>query len=118
MRLAMAFCVALLIASSAALGAECTASSRQTRVPLLELYTSEGCDSCPPTDRWVSELPARGYPPDRLVVLAFHVDYLGRLGWPDRFAQARFSDRQRAVNSRVGARVIYTPQLMLNGKDY
>jgi hypothetical protein len=113
---ALALIVFLSVLHAAA--AECTAQSGERRVPLLELYTSEGCDSCPPTDRWVSALPARGYGPDRVVVLAFHVDYWDRLGWPDRFAQARFSERQRAVNDRNGARVIYTPQLMLNGKDY
>jgi len=118
MRLARGFCVALLIASSAALGAECTASSRQTRVPLLELYTSEGCDSCPPADRWVSELRARGSTGDKLVVLAFHVDYWDKLGWIDAYAQPRFSERQHLLNSRIGSRVVFTPQFVLNGTDY
>ena len=111
--------IALLsVLATAAGAAECTAQSGERRVPLLELYTSEGCDSCPPTDRWVSELPRRGYGPDRVVVLAFHVDYWDRLGWPDRYAQARFSERQRLANNRNAARFVYTPQLMLNGKDY
>ena len=101
-----------------AIAAECTATSAPQRVPLLELYTSEGCDSCPPTDRWVSSLRSRGYGTDRVVVLAFHVDYWDRLGWPDRFAQARFTERQRVVNDRNRARVLYTPQLVFNGKDY
>lgn len=110
-------CGALLV-SPGAFAADCSAQSGERRIPVLELYTSEGCDSCPPTDRWVSELPARGYGFDRVVVLSYHVDYWDRLGWPDRYAQARFSERQRAANSRNGARVIYTPQLMLSGKDY
>jgi hypothetical protein len=100
------------------LAAECTAESRPHRVPLLELYTSEGCDSCPPADRWVSELPRRGLDAARVVVLAFHVDYWDRLGWVDRFGQQRFTERQRLLNNRNGARVVYTPQLVLNGKDY
>ena len=98
--------------------AECTAVSGQRRVPLLELYTSEGCDSCPPADRWISELRTAGYAGERVVVLAFHVDYWDKLGWVDRFGQARFSERQRLLNNRNGARVVYTPQLVLNGKDY
>ena len=98
--------------------AACIAESRPHRVPLLELYTSEGCDSCPPADRWVSELPGRGLDASRVVVLAFHVDYWDRLGWVDRFGQQRFSEQQRLLNSRNGARVVYTPQLVLNGKDY
>jgi hypothetical protein len=108
----------LCLATVTAIAAECTATSAPHRIPLLELYTSEGCDSCPPADRWVSSLRSRGYGTDRVVVLAFHVDYWDRLGWPDRFAQARFTERQRLVNNRNQSRVIYTPQLVLNGKDY
>ena len=119
MRHVLAVALALLaLQSSAALAAECVAESRAHRVPLLELYTSEGCDSCPPADRWVSELRGRGLDTSRVVVLAFHVDYWDRLGWSDRFAQRRFSERQRLLNNRNGARVVYTPQLVLNGKDY
>jgi hypothetical protein len=111
--------VVLLCATShLASAAQCTAASAQGRVPLLELYTSEGCDSCPPTDRWISELRRRGYDGERVVVLAFHVDYWDKLGWTDRFGQRRFSERQRLVNSRNGAGFVYTPQLVLNGKDY
>ncbi len=98
--------------------ATCTAASGTQRVALLELYTSEGCDSCPPTDRWTSSLPARGFGPDRVVALAYHVDYWNYLGWTDPFAQARFTERQRYVNTRIRNRTIYTPQLMLDGKDY
>jgi hypothetical protein len=98
--------------------ATCAAESSAQRVALLELYTSEGCNSCPPTDRWVSELPARGYGRASVVTLAFHVDYWNDLGWPDPFAKAQFSERQRMASRRNGARVIYTPQLLLNGRDY
>ena len=111
-------CAALAAVSSEAPAASCSAESAARRVPLLELYTSEGCDSCPPVDRWVSTLPSRGYGSDRVVVLAYHVDYWDYIGWRDPYAQARFSERQRAANSRNGARFIYTPQLMLDGKDY
>ena len=72
-------------------------ASGELRVPVLELYTSEGCDSCPPADRWVSGLPARGLAADRVVTLAFHVDYWNHLGWADPYARAEFSERQRAV---------------------
>lgn len=104
--------------SPAAFAAQCTAASGERRVALLELYTSEGCDSCPPADRWVSELPARGFGAERLVVLAFHVDYWDYIGWRDPFGQARYSERQRGANARIGSRTIYTPQLMLNGRDF
>lgn len=116
-------CIVVLLIMVTALplaraAATCSAESGTVRVPLLELYTSEGCDSCPPADRWVSSLRQRGYAPDRALVLAWHVDYWDRLGWPDPYAQARFSARQRDANHRNGARFVYTPQLLLEGADY
>lgn len=109
---------AMLYVAAQALAMQCTAASGERRIPLLELYTSEGCDSCPPTDRWVSGLPARGFDSARLVVLSFHVDYWNYLGWPDPFAQNKFSERQRDSAARNGARMVYTPQLLFDGKDY
>jgi len=98
--------------------AQCAAESGPRRVALLELYTSEGCDSCPPADRWISSLPARGFNHERVVTLGFHVDYWNYLGWNDPFAKAEYSTRQRDASRRNKARVVYTPQLLLNGADY
>src|SRR5262249_3744705 len=98
--------------------ASCNLESGARRVALLELYTSEGCDSCPPTDRWVSALAGRGLEPSRVVTLGFHVDYWNYLGWSDPFAKADFSARQRVASQRNRATVVYTPQLLLNGADY
>lgn len=98
--------------------AQCVAESGTRRVALLELYTSEGCDSCPPADRWVGALVARGLDPERVVTLGFHVDYWNYLGWNDPFAKPEFSTRQRAASQRNKARAVYTPQLLLNGADY
>jgi len=115
----LAFVVILLSAAPAAAAITmCSAESGAMRVPLLELYTSEGCDSCPPTDRWVSSLPQRGYTSGRVLPLAFHVDYWNYLGWQDSYAKPAFSERQRAANQRNKSRVVYTPQLMLDGADY
>lgn len=110
--------IATVMLTNAAVAAQCTAQSGERRVALLELYTSEGCDSCPPTDRWISTLPSRGATPERVVTLAYHVDYWNYIGWPDPFAQTRFTERQRFVNARIHARTVYTPQLMLDGRDY
>jgi hypothetical protein len=63
-------------------------------------------------------LPGKGFTPDQVVPLAFHVDYWDSLGWADRFAHPRFSDRQRAHADRNQARFVYTPQFLLNGTDY
>lgn len=108
----------LLLSAIPATAVTCSAVSGESRLALLELYTSEGCDSCPPVDRWFSALPQRGYTPQRLLALAFHVDYWNYLGWKDPYAQARFSARQRNAGRRNQARMIYTPQLILDGADY
>lgn len=110
--------VLFLTLATPATAATCSAESGANRVALLELYTSEGCDSCPPTDQWLSALPQRGYTPQRVLALAFHVDYWNYLGWKDPYAQARFSERQREAGRRNQARVVYTPQLLLDGADY
>lgn len=118
LRLLPAAVLALSSLPSFAAGETCESHSTATRVAVLELYTSEGCSSCPPADRWVSALPAKGLAADRVIPLAFHVDYWDQLGWPDRMAKAQFSARQRMQADRSRASVIYTPQLLLNGSDY
>lgn len=115
---ALGCCMINIFAFRAADAATCGSTSGTQRVALLELYTSEGCDSCPPADRWLSALPANGFKAEQLIPLAFHVDYWNYIGWKDPFAQARFSERQRFANSRIRNRTIYTPQLMMDGKDY
>jgi hypothetical protein len=95
-----------------------TARSSSHTVALLELYTSEGCSSCPTADRWVSSLPAQGFRPDQVIPLALHVDYWDYLGWPDRFAKAVFTQQQRAIAALHRTGTIYTPQVLLQGKDF
>ncbi len=109
---------AVLCGAVTADAAQCTAVSGERRVPLLELYTSEGCDSCPPADRWLSGLLQRGFGTDRVVALAFHVDYWNYIGWTDPFSQKRYSERQRQAAARNESRFVYTPQFLLNGRDY
>ncbi len=78
---------------------------------VVELFTSEGCDSCPPADRYLFELRER----DDVIALAFHVDYWDYLGWKDRFAREDFTDRQRAYARAMGEPMIYTPQMVVDG---
>jgi hypothetical protein len=101
--------------SGSASAADCAAQSGRQTNALIELYTSEGCSSCPPADRWLSGLPRES---GNIVPLAFHVDYWDYIGWKDRFAQARFADRQRQISQLGGSRFVYTPQVMVNGRDY
>lgn len=91
----------------------CSAESAPSSPPLVELYTSEGCSSCPPADRWLSTRVAAD---PGFAALAFHVDYWDRLGWPDRFARPEFTQRQYARVRAAGGRVSYTPQVMLPGR--
>lgn len=113
MRLAHFLALAALTAGPA-VQAACTAESGPQRNRLLELYTSEGCSSCPPADRYLSGLMDQA----GVVPLAFHVDYWNHLGWRDPFSQAAFSQRQRDYARSSGSRVIYTPQFILDGKDW
>lgn len=98
---------------SLAQGGSCSARSGDTVTPVIELYTSEGCSSCPPADRWLSRLRAD----TPVVALAFHVNYWDRLGWPDRFASGEFTRRQAEQQAVNGARVSYTPQVVVQGRD-
>lgn len=93
--------------------ASCTAASTPNRTALVELYTSEGCSSCPPADRWLTRQTRDSR---QIVALAFHVDYWDRLGWKDRFAQPAFSARQRGLAAQQGSRTVYTPQILINGQ--
>jgi hypothetical protein len=95
-----------------------TAESPANRVALLELYTSEGCSSCPPADRFISRLKQGGLDDQHLIPLSFHVTYWDYIGWRDRFAKRQYDERQRKQVRLNGGRTVYTPQYMLNGKDY
>ena len=96
----------------------CTARSAATTTALVELYTSEGCNSCPPADRWLSSLGSKGYAPDRVVPIALHVDYWDYIGWKDPYARQAFSARQRKMAALARAAVVYTPQVLLQGRDF
>jgi hypothetical protein len=110
--------LAAAMASIPALGFDCPATvSPAHRVALVELYTSEGCSSCPPADRWLSRLPSPAKQ-DRIVPVAFHVSYWDYIGWKDRFADARYTERQRAMAKVFGARSVYTPQVTVGGRDF
>ncbi len=110
---------ALALSLLATLGAHaaptpaCSARSGPVAPAVVELYTSEGCSSCPPAEHWLSGLQGRS----GVVTLAFHVDYWDNLGWKDRFAQPQFTQRQNAGMRTNGARFAYTPQVVLDGRD-
>jgi hypothetical protein len=96
--------------------AECTVRSGTQANVLVELYTSEGCSSCPPAERWLSKL-ARA-PRPGIVPIAFHVHYWDYIGWKDLYATPRNTERQRAFAAATGARSVYTPQVIVAGNDF
>ncbi|HEX9397263.1 MAG TPA: DUF1223 domain-containing protein [Burkholderiales bacterium] len=100
------------------LAAQCVAQSGPRTAALVELYTSEGCSSCPPADRWLSGLAPAGYAPDRVVPLALHVDYWDYIGWKGPWAKREFSLRQRKLSQLQRMALVYTPQVMLQGRDF
>ena len=108
----------LLLFQPAQAGATCTARSGEGTAALVELYTSEGCSSCPPADRWLSSLGARGYAPERVVPLALHVDYWDYIGWKDPYAKRAFTLRQRKLTQLQRLALVYTPQVMVQGRDF
>ncbi len=81
---------------------------------VVELFTSQGCSSCPPADRILGELAER----DDVIALALHVDYWDYLGWKDEFASPENTKRQRAYARAKGERSIYTPQMVIGGQDH
>ena len=89
--------------------------SGNQQTTLVKLYTSVGCSSCPPADRWYSRL--REHPDlwQSVIPIAFHVDYWNYLGWPDRFSDRSYSSRQRKYRSQGRASGVYTPGVFAAG---
>ena len=119
--------IGFILSIALATGAGCVpmAEAAPPHPVLVELYTSQGCSSCPPADAFVRDLPRLGFGRDRVVPLTFHVDYWDDLGWKDPFASPAFSERQRAyaragrLVSPEGASGIhgsYTPQMIVGGR--
>ncbi|WP_329956552.1 DUF1223 domain-containing protein [Collimonas humicola] len=96
--------------------ADYMAQSPANRVALVELYSSEGCSSCPPADQWLSRLGAQTRP-DRAVPLALHVDYWDNLGWKDRFGDHRFTARQQELAGYAKTTLVYTPEVFAGGRE-
>src|SRR5687767_761241 len=97
----LGFCL-LFVTSHHAVASECSAKSGAATVPLLELFTSEGCSSCPPADKWLSDIDT-----DKVTPLAFHVDYWNYIGWKDKFSKAEYSNRQRKTAAFGGVGFVY-----------
>jgi hypothetical protein len=111
-------CLLILCACEIAGAANITFQSTQRQTALLELYTSEGCSSCPPAEAWLSRLKNQSGLWTDFVPVAFHIDYWNNLGWRDRFSSDEYSQRQRDYARDWSASEIYTPEFVLNGSEW
>src|SRR5271155_1572909 len=107
--------ILLLTLAGRCLADDLVFDSTTRRVSLLELYTSEGCSSCPPAEEWLSKLKENPRLWKDYVPVAFHVDYWDGLGWPDRFASPAYTQRQRSYAQVWGGDTVYTPELVVDG---
>ena len=116
----LGLCVSLVMSTHAmqSHAASLSVKSPATQVDLIELYTSEGCSSCPPADRWVSSLQNEPGLWRDFIPVAFHVDYWDYIGWPDRFASPAFTARQYVYAQQQSMRTVYTPGFFNNGKEW
>jgi hypothetical protein len=97
----------------------CSKVSPAHTIALLELYTSEGCSSCPPADKFVSNLQrSTSLTTDQVIPISLHVDYWDYIGWKDVFAKPIFTQRQRALTELAGSRTVYTPEVFLAGREF
>ena len=111
-----ALAILAAMVSTAASAADCTVRSGATTNALVELYTSEGCSSCPPAEKWLSQFARE--PKAGIVPIAFHVHYWDYIGWKDLYADPRNTQRQQAFALVTGARSVYTPQVIVAGGDF
>lgn len=111
----------LLLASLLSLSAYASdpivVSSGDKQIAVVELYTSEGCSSCPSADKWLSKLVKVPKDEVEVLALAFHVDYWNYLGWKDRFSSADYTSRQRQLGANNRQNTIYTPEFFVNGME-
>lgn len=108
--------IGLLLGGSSAVVAEVRFQSGPRQSVMIELYTSEGCSSCPPAERFLAKLREDPRLWQTYFPLAFHVDYWDYLGWKDPYASADNSRRQRRYGQVLGAATIYTPEFFVNGR--
>jgi len=92
--------------------------SGETQNTLIELFTSEGCSTCPAAEKWLSGLKSNQDLWKKIIPVAFHVDYWDRLGWRDRFAKPEFTARQQRSAAAWGGDSVYTPGFVVNGREW
>lgn len=112
------FFIVLLSSATAAVAGSLTFSSGERQVSLLELFTSQGCSSCPPAEKWLNGFTESARLWKEVVPVAFHVNYWDRLGWKDDLAQPAYSRRQHQYQKNGNISTVYTPGFVLNGFEW
>lgn len=107
----------LALFSSVTTAAELRFASGPQQTALVELYTSEGCSSCPPAEAWLGRLKENPGLWRQFVPVAFHVDYWNHLGWRDRFSAPQWTERQRQYGALWQSSSVYTPAVAINGRE-
>jgi hypothetical protein len=102
-----------IVGAACGLWLACSPAAQADRVVVVELFTSQGCSSCPSADAFLETLAED----PRVIPLALHVDYWDYIGWEDTFAQPKFTERQKSYARAIGSRTIYTPQMIIAGSD-
>ncbi|MCW9015306.1 MAG: DUF1223 domain-containing protein [Gammaproteobacteria bacterium] len=110
--------VFLLIAAKAMADSRVQLSSENKRPVFIELYTSQGCSSCPPAERWLNNFVDDNELWEKYIPIAFHVDYWDYLGWQDPYASADNSSRQRKYHRQGRISLVYTPGILVNGEEW
>ena len=109
--------ILVFLSSVGSLSAD-TFTSSHHQTSLVELYSSQGCNSCPPAERWVSNLLNNNKLWSDFIPIVYHVDYWDYLGWKDPFSNKAFSQRQRTYHKQKAVNSVYTPGFILNGEEW
>lgn len=118
--ISLLFCAALASAQSTKPGGKdrLIAQNSSRQVSLVELYSSEGCSSCPPADAWISKLRNKEGLWTAFIPVVFHVDYWNYLGWKDSFSEHQMTERQIAISKQWPKPSVYTPAIVVNGQEW
>jgi len=108
----------IFLMNSTLLANEIIFQSQEKQTILIELYTSEGCSSCPPAESWLQQFKDNPLLWKEFIPMAFHVDYWDDLGWKDPFSQKQWTERQQRYQKQGNISQVYTPGFIISGQEW